>query len=88
MQGWLTDPAKQAQRKERLYICGAMRHFLQDDAATNKTFEEAARLKYFNSDLKAEQNDNYNAYLNTAIKEFVDLIKKGGSEVLTSDERN
>ena len=77
VEAWLTNPAKQGHRKEILYICGAMRHFLQDDPAANKTFEEAAKLKYSNSELKAEQNENYNTYLDTAIKEFVDLIKKG-----------
>lgn len=76
-EAWLTDKTKEGLRKENLYICAAMRHFLQDDPGANKNLEEAAKLKYSNPELKAEQNENYNQYLDTLIKEYIDLIKKG-----------
>lgn len=77
VEGWLKDSTRESQRKETLYICAAMRHFLQDDAAATMTLEEAAKLKYSNSKFKAEQNDNYDRYLSTVINEYLDLIKKG-----------
>ncbi|PWT93918.1 MAG: hypothetical protein C5B55_03635 [Blastocatellia bacterium] len=77
VEGWLTDKTKQGQRKEFLYICAAMHHFLNDDPAATKTLEEAAKLKYSNAELKPEQNENYDQYLSTVIKEYIDLIKKG-----------
>lgn len=74
---WLTDKAKEGHRKESLYICGAMRHFLDEDAEALKLFGEAENLKYSNAELKAEQNDGYDKYLSDLIKEYIAMLKKG-----------
>jgi hypothetical protein len=74
---WLTDKSKEGQRKESLYICGAMRHFLDEDAEALKLFAEAEKLKYSNAELKSEQNENYDNYLSTLIKEYLEMLKKG-----------
>lgn len=64
-------------RKELLYILGAMRHFIGDDAAALKALDEAGTLTYKNSDLPAERNTGYDQYLSQAIKEYVEMLKKG-----------
>ncbi|HEX6731298.1 MAG TPA: hypothetical protein VF074_14840 [Pyrinomonadaceae bacterium] len=74
---WLTDKAKEGQRKESLYICGAMRHFLDEDAEAMKLFVEAEKLKYSDASLNAEQNQGYDEYLSTLIKEYIEMLKKG-----------
>jgi hypothetical protein len=77
VEAWLTDKAKEGNRKETLYICGAMRHFLDEDAEALKLFGEAEKLKYSDAELKAEQNDGYDKYLSGLIKEYIDMLKKG-----------
>jgi hypothetical protein len=77
VESWLTDKSKTDQRKESLYICGAMRHFLDEDAEALKLFAEAEKLKYSNAELKSEQNENYDNYLSTLIKEYIEMLKKG-----------
>lgn len=74
---WLTDKSKEGQRKEFLYICGAMRHFLDEDAEALKLFAEAEKLKYSDASLKAEQNEGYDKYLAGLIKEYIEMLKKG-----------
>jgi hypothetical protein len=74
---WLTDKAKEGQRKESLYICGAMRHFLDEDTEAMKLFVAAEKLKYSDASLNAEQNEGYDKYLSTLIKEYIEMLKKG-----------
>jgi hypothetical protein len=73
----LADTSNQGKRKELLYILGAMRHFLGDDAAALKTFGEAAKLTYNDPALKPENNKGYDAYLSDLIKEYMDMLNKG-----------
>ena len=56
-----------------------MRHFLREDAAALKNFEEATALKYSDKNLKPEQNQNYDNYLGTVIKEYIEMLHKGES---------
>jgi len=77
VEAWLTEKSKEGERKESLYICGAMRHFLDEDAQALKLFEEAEKLKYSNAALKPEQNDGYEKYLSQLLKEYVEMLKKG-----------
>jgi hypothetical protein len=77
VEGWLTDKSKEGIRKESLYICGAMRHFLDDDAEALKLFSEAEKLKYSDAALGADQNDGYDKYLSGLIKEYIEMLKKG-----------
>ncbi|HYO64237.1 MAG TPA: DUF2225 domain-containing protein [Pyrinomonadaceae bacterium] len=71
----LADPARSGKRKELLYVTGAMRHFLKDDARALKDFQEALRLRYEDKALKAEQNDNYNKYLDGLLGEYVKKLQ-------------
>lgn len=64
-------------RKELLYVLGAMRHFVGEDTAALKTLEEAGTLTYKDNELPAERNTNYDQYLSIAIKEYVEMLKKG-----------
>lgn len=76
-EAWVTDKSKEGQRKESLYICGAMRHFLEEDTEALKLFGEAEKLKYSSAELKPEQNDGYDKYLSDLIKEYIEMLKKG-----------
>jgi hypothetical protein len=83
----LADKANEGRRKELLYLSGAMRHFLRDDAAALKDFEEAEKLKFSDKDLKPEQSKNFDNYLSTVIKEYIEMLRKGkGPRELKSDE--
>jgi len=73
----LADKANEGKRKELLYIAGSMRHFLREDKAALKNFEEARDLKYSDKDLKPEQYKNYDVYLATVIKEYIEMLHKG-----------
>lgn len=64
-------------RKQLLYILGAMRHFIGDDSAALKALEEAGTLTFKDSELPAERNTGYDQYLSQAIKEYVEMLKKG-----------
>lgn len=64
-------------RKELLYILGAMRHFVGEDTAALKALEEAGTLTYKDNELPAERNTGYDQYLSQAIKEYVEMLKKG-----------
>jgi hypothetical protein len=70
----LADKANDGRRKELLYIAGAMHHFLWDDGAALKDFEEAKKLTYSNKDMEAEQNKNYNEYLSSVIEEYIKVL--------------
>lgn len=73
----LTDKTNDGRRKELLYIAGAMRHFLREDTAALRAFEEAKKLRYSIADLKPEQNKNYDEYLSTLIKEYIQMLHNG-----------
>ena len=73
----LQDKSRQGERKELLYICGAMHHFLKNDQAAAKAFEEAAGLTYSNSKLADDRNKGYDEYLSQLIKDYIDMLKKG-----------
>lgn len=77
VEAWLSDKTKDASRKESLYICGAMRHFLEQDAEALKLFEEADKLKYSNPANKPEENEGYDKYLSNLIKDYIEQLKKG-----------
>jgi hypothetical protein len=73
----LADKSLAGQRKELLYILGAMRHFTGDDAAAKKAFEEASKEKYEDKALPDEKSNNYNAYLTKLIEEYVEMLSRG-----------
>ncbi|MGH9908384.1 MAG: hypothetical protein ACRD8U_22700 [Pyrinomonadaceae bacterium] len=68
-------------RKELLYIAGAMKHFLRDEAGALKSFEDASSLTYSNKNFSLEQNKNSDSYLSALIKEYIDMIQKGKGPV-------
>jgi hypothetical protein len=71
----LADPARAAERKEFLYIAGAMRHLLGDDAAALRDFREAEGLKYRHKDLKPEQSENYDRFLSDLLRQYFEKLK-------------
>jgi uncharacterized protein (DUF2225 family) len=73
----LAGKTNEGERKELLYLLGAMRHFTRDDEGALKAFAEAEKVQFHRSDLTAEQNNNYNTNLSLLIKEYTELIKKG-----------
>lgn len=73
----LLTPKSAGRRKELLYILGAMRHFVGEDTAALKALEEAGTLTYKDNELPAERNTGYDQYLSQAIKEYVEMLKKG-----------
>jgi len=73
----LADKANEGRRKELLYVLGAMRHFVGNDPAALKSFEEAGKIRYESKDLKPEQNKGYDDYLSKLISEYIEMIHKG-----------
>ena len=73
----LADAASEPRRKELLYVTGAMRHFLNDDAGALRDFDAAAKLTYAGAGLKPEEAKNVNDYLDTLIADYAGKIKKG-----------
>ena len=63
-------------RKELLYVAGAMKHFLRDDAAALKLFQEAQAITYLDEKLKAEEQKNADEYISALIGEYIDMLKK------------
>jgi hypothetical protein len=76
----LADSARAGERKELLYIAGAMRHFLRDDPGALRDFREAQPLKYRNKELGAEQEGNYNEFLDDLLRQYVE--KLGGAKAV------
>lgn len=70
----LADKANNSRRKELLYVAGAMHHFLRDDTAALKNFEEARKLTFSSKDLEPEQNKDYNKYLSSVTREYIKLL--------------
>ena len=54
-----------------------MQHFLKNDQAATKAFQEAAALKYSNPKLEADRNKGYDEYLSKLISEYLEMLKKG-----------
>src|SRR5688572_1615460 len=73
----LLTPKSTGTRKELQYILGAMRHFIGEDTAALKALEEAGTLTFKDDKLPAERNTNYDQYLSQAIKEYLEMLKKG-----------
>ncbi|HEX6625140.1 MAG TPA: DUF2225 domain-containing protein [Pyrinomonadaceae bacterium] len=72
----LGDRGRAGERKEFLYISGAMRHFLKDDAGALKAFREAMPLKYENKELDKEKNGNYDEFLSDLLRQYVEKIER------------
>ncbi len=70
----LADKARAGQRKELLYITGAMRHFLKDDAGALKDFREAEGLKYESGELGPEKSKNYDGFLSDLLRQYFELL--------------
>jgi hypothetical protein len=77
VEGWLPKAENANRRKELLYICGAMHHFLKEDEQAMKMFNEAKTLTYNDPDLKKENNEGYDGYLSQLIKEYIEMLQKG-----------
>ena len=63
-------------RKPLLYISAAMHHFLREDEAALKGFEQVKNTKYAVKDLDEKRNANGEAYLNKLTDEYLELIKQ------------
>lgn len=73
----LADASRAGERKELLYITGAMRHFLRDDPGALRDFREAQALKYRSKELKPEQQENYDAFLADLLRQYVEKLGAG-----------
>jgi hypothetical protein len=73
----LADKASEGVRKERLYISGALKHYLRDDAGAQRDFEEAKKLAYVDKNVKPENNKGYDEYLSKLIDEYIEMLRKG-----------
>lgn len=73
----LADKSKEGVRKELLYVSGAMKHFLRDDAGALANFEAAKKLTYEDKDAKPEDNKGFDGYLSKLIDEYVEMLRKG-----------
>jgi hypothetical protein len=73
----LADKTKEGVRKELLYVSGAMRHFLRDDAGALRDFEAAKKLTYSDKDSNPENNKGADAYLSKLIDEYIEMLRKG-----------
>ncbi len=73
----LADPKHEGERKELLYVAGAMKHFLHHDEDAKKLLGEAVPLRYANKLLEAERNSGYDEYLSKLINEYLDMLNKG-----------
>lgn len=71
----LADKERAGERKELLYIAGAMRHFLKDDAGALKDFRAAAALKYESKAMDAGKNAGYDEFLSELLREYVEKIE-------------
>lgn len=74
----LADKSRAESRKELLFIAGAMRYFLRDEAGALKDFREALTLKYQNSKLEKAKAEGYDAYLTGLLNEYVEKLGSGG----------
>lgn len=70
----MADEARAGERKEFLYITGAMRHFLRDDAGALRDFRAAHALKYSNKEMKPEQSENYDAFLSDLLRQYFEKL--------------
>lgn len=82
----LADKKNDGQRKELLYLAGAMKHFLREDEAAKKLLTAASTLTFSNKQLDDEQNKNYDEYLSTLIKEYLDMLDKGEGPAKMKDK--
>lgn len=73
----IADKANEGMQKELLYVAGAMKHFLRDDAGALKYFEQAKRLTYVSKELKPEDNKGYDGYLSKLIDDYIEALRKG-----------
>ena len=73
----LADKASDGIRKEQLYISGALKHFLRDDAGALRDFEAAKKLTYSDKNNKPENNKGYDDYLSKLIDEYIEMLHKG-----------
>lgn len=76
----LADEANAGTRKELLYISGAMRHFLHDDARALKDFDAALALNYHDPKLDDERNGNLNAFLTDLLRQYIQMLRKPAPE--------
>ena len=76
----LADKARAGERKELLYITGAMRHFLKDDAGALKDFREAEGLKYENKEVGPEKSKNYDEFLSDLLRQYFELLGAKGEK--------
>jgi hypothetical protein len=76
----LADKARAGERKELLFITGAMRHFLRDDQGALKDFREAEGLKYESREMGPEKSKNYDAYLSDLLRQYFELLGAQGGK--------
>lgn len=71
----LNDPKYSGPRKLALYLSGAMKHFVGDDAGAIADFERARKTVYVNKDETAEENKGAEAGLNERIDDYIARVK-------------
>lgn len=73
----LEDEARAGERKQFLYITGAMRYLRGDEEGARADFEAAAELTFEHAELEAERNEGYDEYLSTLLEEYIAKLDEG-----------
>lgn len=72
----LDDKTHEGTRKELLYLSGAMKHFLRDDAGATQDFAAAKKLTYADKNLKPEEAKGFDGFLSKLIDEYIEMLGK------------
>ena len=67
----MADEGRAGERKQFLYIMGAMRYLLDDKDGARADFESAQQLTFEHAELEAERNQGYDEYLSVLLEEYL-----------------
>jgi hypothetical protein len=73
----LEDEGRAGERKQFLYITGAMRYFLDDKEGARADFEAARQLTFEHAELEAERNQGYDEYLSVLLDDYLAKLDEG-----------
>ncbi len=73
----LQSKPKSPSEKELFLITGGMKYFLKDTEGAIKDLEKGLSLKFTAPDLEKEKAENFDQYLSSVMKEFLDAIRSG-----------
>jgi hypothetical protein len=67
----MEDEGRAGERKQFLYITGAMRFLLDDKDGARADFEAAQQLTFEHAELEAERNQGYDEYLSVLLEDYL-----------------